>query len=88
MGTRGLEPNAGLRLGIGVRVGGFPHPHPHPQAFHEGGVAGVVEGLAPKERRLPPLECLRVWVGGVVDEGDGREIILREKKTRLVSVMF
>ena len=60
MGTRGLEPNAGLRLGIGVRVGGFPHPHPHPQAFHEGGVAGVVEGLAPKERRLPPLECLTV----------------------------
>ena len=39
-----------------------PHPYPHPQAFHEGGVAGVVEGLAPKERRLPPLECLRVWV--------------------------
>ena len=53
-----------------------------------GGVAGMVEGLAPKERRLPPPECLRVWVGGVVDEGDGRETILREKKTRLASVMF
>ena len=55
---------------------------------------GVVEGLEwwkgwlQKERRLPPPECLRVWVGGVVDEGDGRETILREKKTRLASVMF
>ena len=28
--------------------------HPHPPAFHEGGVTGVVGGLAPKERRLPP----------------------------------
>ena len=26
-------------------------------------MAGVVEGLAPKERRLPPQECLRVWAG-------------------------
>ena len=34
-------------------------PSPNPQAFHEGGVAGVAEGLAPMERRLPPLECLR-----------------------------
>ena len=46
-------------------------------------MVGVVEGLVPKERRLPPQECLRVWVGGVVDEGDGREIILREKKKRV-----
>ena len=28
------------------------------QALHEGGVAGVVEGLAQTGRRLPPLECL------------------------------
>ena len=28
------------------------------QALCEGGVAGVVEGLALLERRLPPPECL------------------------------
>ena len=33
------------------------------QALREGGVEGVVEGLAPTERRLPPPECL-VGVGG------------------------
>ena len=53
----------------------------------------VFKGVCPiqrvcKERRVPSQECLRVWVGGVVDEGDGRETILREKKTRLASVMF
>ena len=30
------------------------------RALQEGGVAGVVEGLALKGRRLPPLECLGV----------------------------
>ena len=28
----------------------------------------MVEGLAPTERRLPPLECLRVGLGWVGDE--------------------
>ena len=35
-----------------------PPPSPLPEALREGGVAGVVEGLAHRERRLPPLECL------------------------------
>ena len=57
--------------------------HPHPRAFHEGGVAGVVEGLAPKERCLPPQECLRMWAGlwwkGAMNERKNRERE-REKK--------
>ncbi len=32
--------------------------HPARQALREGGVVGVVEGLAPKERCLPPPGCL------------------------------
>ena len=40
-------------------VSSFPPLSPPPrQAFREGGVAGVVEGLAQKERRLPPPESL------------------------------
>ena len=34
-----------------------------PQAFREGGEDGVVEGLAPMERRLPPPEGLGGRVG-------------------------
>ena len=33
-------------------------PPPTPQAFREGGEDGVVEGLAPWERRLPPPDGL------------------------------
>ena len=36
------------------------------QAFREGGEDGVVEGLAPRERRLPPQESLGGWDGGSV----------------------
>ena len=38
-------------------------PLPIPQAFREGGVDGVVEGLALIERRLPPPESLGIEVG-------------------------
>ena len=50
-----------------------PPPPPQPshqdsQALHEGGVAGVVEGLALTGRRLPPLECLGILCGMVRPE--------------------
>ena len=38
-----------------------------PRALHEGGVAGAVEGLAPKGRRLPPLG--RPWRWDWVEAG-------------------
>ena len=38
---------------------------PSPRAFREGGEDGVVEGLAPKERRLPPPEGLGRGVKGL-----------------------
>ena len=40
-------------LAVGTLLSFLSH-----QALREGGVAGVVEGLAPLERRLPPPECL------------------------------
>ena len=45
-----------------------PPPPPllqYPQAFREGGEDGVVEGLAPRERRLPPPEGLGGGVEGL-----------------------
>ena len=44
-----------------------PHPPSLPQAFREGGEVGVVEGLALRERRLPPLEGLGM-------DGDQRKL--------------
>jgi hypothetical protein len=55
------------------------------QALREGGVDGVVEGLAPKERRLPPPECLGgdgcgAWGGMRFEEGQIREETIRKEK--------
>ena len=38
----------------------LPPSPPNPHAFREGGEDGVVEGLAPLERRLPPPESMGV----------------------------
>ena len=43
-------------------------PPQNDQALREGGVVGVVEGLAPRERRLPPPECLKSEWGYIVCE--------------------
>ena len=54
---------------------GLLHLSPQSQALHEGGVDGVVEGLALSERRLPPLECLGrgvKWIGKVGKKCDVR----------------
>ena len=59
-----------------------PPPLPqHSQALHEGGEAGVVEGLALTGRRLPPLECLGMLTGEMGD-ADVMGVGLRGKQAQ------
>ena len=75
---------AGTGTGAGAGTGAEPNkeylicppsgdtPPSPPQAFREGGEDGVVEGLAPRERRLPPPEGLG---GGVRRRSGGARVI-------------